>query len=334
MKVSVLGAGSFGTAMANVLADKEYNVFLYARRKEIVESINKNNENFEYLPGIKLSKNIIASDSVEECLKNTNLIVLAIPTQNITNFIKENYKYFRENIPILSVSKGIENETLRLVSEILEQELPEQYHKFLCYLSGPSFAKEIIKRFPTVVSIASKNEEIAKKVQNYFYSNYFRTYWNDDVIGVEIGGSLKNIIAIACGISDGLQLGHNTRAALITRGLAEITRLGVAKGANPITFLGLTGLGDLVLTCTGDLSRNRSVGIQIGQGRKLKEILKELHQVAEGVVTTKSTYELSKKLNVEMPITEAVYKILYEEVAPKDVVKELMQRKLKKEYEN
>jgi len=259
MKVSVLGSGSFGTAIANVLGDKGYNVFLYARRKELVDPINEIHENVEYLKGFKLSENIFG-------------------------------------------------------------------------ISGPSFAKEIVQRFPTLVSIASRNEEVAKKVQNYFYTSYFRTYWHDDVIGVEIGGALKNVIAIACGVSDGLNLGHNTRAALITRGLVEIQRLGVKKGANPITFLGLTGLGDLVLTCTGELSRNRTVGYQLGQGKVLSDIIKDLHQVAEGVYTAKSAFELSKKFQIEMPITESVYKMLYENIPPKEIVKYLMQRELKKEF--
>jgi glycerol-3-phosphate dehydrogenase (NAD(P)+) len=332
MKVSVLGSGSFGTAIANVLGDKSYQVYLYGRRKELIEDINQLHENTEYLKGIKLSENIIGTVDIEECLSNTQLIVLAIPTQNLSAFIIENRNLFPEKIPIVCVAKGIENNTLRLVSEILEEELPGKYHNYLCYLSGPSFAKEIVQRIPTLVSIASKNEEIAKQVQNYFYTTYFRTYWHDDVIGVEIGGALKNVIAIACGVSDGLKLGHNTRAALITRGLTEIQRLGVKKGANALTFLGLTGLGDLVLTCTGELSRNRTVGFQLGLGKKLDEIIKELHQVAEGVYTAKSAYELSKKLNVEMPITESVYKMLYENVSPQDIVKNLMQRELKKEF--
>jgi glycerol-3-phosphate dehydrogenase (NAD(P)+) len=332
MKVSVLGSGSFGTAIANVLGDKSYQVYLYGRRKELIEDINQLHENTEYLKGIKLSENIIGTVDIEECLSNTQLIVLAIPTQNLSAFIIENRNLFPEKIPIVCVAKGIENNTLRLVSEILEEELPGKYHNYLCYLSGPSFAKEIVQRIPTLVSIASKNEEIAKRVQNYFYTTYFRTYWHDDVIGVEIGGALKNVIAIACGVSDGLKLGHNTRAALITRGLTEIQRLGVKKGANALTFLGLTGLGDLVLTCTGELSRNRTVGFQLGLGKKLDEIIKELHQVAEGVFTAKSAYELSKKLNVEMPITESVYKMLYENVSPQDIVKNLMQRELKKEF--
>ncbi|GIX41975.1 MAG: glycerol-3-phosphate dehydrogenase [NAD(P)+] [Leptospiraceae bacterium] len=332
MKVSVLGAGSFGTALANVLGDKGYNVYLYARRKELVDSINQNQENIEYLKGYKLSENIKATNHLEECLQNTKMIVLAIPTQNLSKFINE-YRYlFPENIPIVCVAKGIEEHTLRLVSEILEEELPGKYQKYLCYLSGPSFAKEIIQRIPTLVSIASKNEEIAKQVQQYFYTSYFRTYWLDDVIGVEIGGALKNVIAIACGVSDGLGLGHNTRAALITRGLAEIQRLGVKKGANPMTFLGLTGLGDLVLTCTGELSRNRTVGFQLGKGKKLDEIIKELHQVAEGVYTARSAYDLSKKFDIEMPITESVYKMLYENIPPNEIVKKLMQRELKKEF--
>lgn len=331
MKVSVLGSGSFGTALANVLGDKNYQVYLYGRRKELINDINNYHENTEYLKGIKLSSNIKGTTDIEECLSNSRLIVVAIPTQNLTKFLSENKHLFPENIPIVSATKGIENNTLRLVSEILEEELPETYHQYLCYLSGPSFAKEIVQKIPTVVSIASYNEDVAKLVQNYFFTPYFRTYYNQDVVGVEIGGALKNVIAIACGISDGLNLGHNTRAALITRGLAEIQRLGVKKGANPLTFLGLTGLGDLVLTCTGELSRNRTVGLQLGQGKKLNEIIKDLHQVAEGVTTTKSVYELSNKLNVDMPISTAVYKILYHDILPSDIVKELMQRELKKE---
>lgn len=331
MKVSVLGSGSFGTALANVLGDKNYQVYLYGRRKELINDINNYHENTEYLKGIQLSPNIKGTTDIEECLSNSHLIVIAIPTQNLSKFINEYKHLFPENIPIVSATKGIENNTLRLVSEILEEELPEKYHQYLCYLSGPSFAKEIVQKIPTVVSIASYNEDIAKLVQNYFFTPYFRTYYNQDVVGVEIGGALKNVIAIACGISDGLNLGHNTRAALITRGLAEIQRLGVKKGANPLTFLGLTGLGDLVLTCTGDLSRNRTVGLQLGIGKKLNEIMKDLHQVAEGVTTTKSVYELSNKLNVDMPISIGVYKILYHDISPSDIVKELMQRELKKE---
>lgn len=332
MKVSVLGSGSFGTAIANVLGDKGYNVFLYARRKELVDPINEIHENVEYLKGFKLSENIFGTTDLEYSLKDTELIVLAIPTQQLSKFVRDNLNLFPDNVPIVCVAKGIEENTLRLVSEILEEELPGRYHKNLCYISGPSFAKEIVQRFPTLVSIASRNEEVAKKVQNYFYTSYFRTYWHDDVIGVEIGGALKNVIAIACGVSDGLNLGHNTRAALITRGLVEIQRLGVKKGANPITFLGLTGLGDLVLTCTGELSRNRTVGYQLGQGKVLSDIIKDLHQVAEGVYTAKSAFELSKKFQIEMPITESVYKMLYENIPPKEIVKYLMQRELKKEF--
>ncbi|MCE9596498.1 MAG: NAD(P)-dependent glycerol-3-phosphate dehydrogenase, partial [Spirochaetia bacterium] len=236
-----------------------------------------------------------------------------------------------EGVPMVSAAKGIDRESLRLVSEIFEEELPGKYHKYLSYLSGPSFAKEILKKVHTVVSIASRNEEVAKQVQQMFAHTWFRTYWTPDVTGVEVGGALKNVIAIAAGVSDGLGLGHNTRAALITRGLAEITQLGIRKGADPLTFLGLAGLGDLVLTCTGDLSRNRTVGFKLGQGMKLKDVLAEMNQVAEGVVTTESTYLLAKKLNVEMAITEQVYQLLYKDKDPKQVVRDLMTRDLKRE---
>ncbi|HNF16072.1 MAG TPA: NAD(P)H-dependent glycerol-3-phosphate dehydrogenase, partial [Leptospiraceae bacterium] len=236
-----------------------------------------------------------------------------------------------DNIPIVSASKGIENDSLRLVSDIFEECLPEKYHPNLSFLSGPSFAKEIVQKVPTAVSIASKNQFTAKKVQEIFSFSYFRTYWTSDVVGTEIGGALKNVVAIAAGVCDGMGFGQNARAAMITRGLNEMTRLGVRMGADAITFLGLAGLGDLVLTCCGDLSRNRTVGIKLGQGKKLSEILTEMNEVAEGVKTSKSAFQLSRKLGVEMPITEEVYKMLYEDKSPKEVVKDLMGRDLKKE---
>ena len=215
------------------------------------------------------------------------------------------------------------------MSQVLKEVLPAPLHENLVYLSGPSFAKEVIKKTPTAVSVASENEEACTIAQQVFATQFFRVYTNSDVIGVELGGALKNVIAIAAGTSDGLGFGHNTRAALITRGLAEISRLGVLVGANPLTFSGLTGLGDLVLTCTSDLSRNRSVGLQLGKGKKLKEILDDMKMVAEGIKTTKAAYHVAKKLNVEMPITEQIYYLLYEDKLAKDVVTQLMSRELK-----
>ena len=331
MKAAVLGSGSFGTALGAILADKGNNVVLWTRRPELLESINRSHENKRYLPGLRLPDTLTAADDIGRVLEGVELVVLAIPTQNLASVLTEHGSRLPKNVPLVGAAKGVERGSLRLVNEILEGELPQEYHEHLAYLSGPSFAKEMVERVPTVVSIASKSEKTAQQVQKDFYHTYFRTYWTPDVIGVEVGGALKNVIAIAAGVADGLGMGHNTRAAIITRGLAEITRLGVAKGANPLTFLGLAGMGDLVLTCTAELSRNRTVGFNLGKGKKLKDILEEMNQVAEGVVTTESAYALSKKLNVDMAITAEVYRLLYEDKDPRRVAADLMSRDLKKE---
>ena len=331
MKVAVLGSGTFGTALATVLANKQKDVLMWTRHADQAEAISKRHCNEKYMPDLKLPENLGASDDIELVLKNADLIICVIPAQQIGGTLKEYGKLFNKDASIVGASKGVEEGSLRLVNEIFETELPESYHNNLCYLSGPSFAREIIEKVPTVVSIASQNEATAKKVQNAFANDYFRTYWTSDVIGVEVGGALKNVIAIAAGVADGLGFGLNTRAALITRGLAEITRLGVKKGANPMTFLGLAGMGDLVLTCTGDKSRNRTVGKMIGKGRSLKEALAEMNQVVEGVFTTDAAWQLSQKLGVEMAITEQVYKLLYENKDPMQVTRDLMQRDLKQE---
>lgn len=331
MKCAVLGSGTFGTALASILANKDYEVTLWTRQAELAEAINQEHRNKRYFPDLPLPEKLRASTDIEANLAHAELVVLAVPAQQIGSVIREYGKLLPVNVPIVSAAKGIEEGSLRLVSEILEEELPGKFHGMLSYLSGPSFAKEMIQKVPTVVSIASKSEDVARQVQQVFYTSFFRTYWTPDVVGVEVGGSLKNVIAIAAGVSDGLGFGNNTRAALITRGLAEITRLGVVKGADPITFLGLAGLGDLVLTCTGALSRNRTVGLMLGQGKKLKEALAEMNQVVEGVYTAQSAYELSRKMNVEMAITEQIYKLLYEEKDPRQVTIDLMSRELKRE---
>ncbi len=331
MKCAILGSGSFGTALATVLAENRYDVTIWARRPELIESINEKHENTRYLPGLKLPENLRASADLEATLDGVELVVAAIPTQATAGVLKEIGPLLPQDAAYVVAAKGIEEGTLRLVCEIFEQELPERLHPRLSYLSGPSFAKEMVLKVPTVVSIASHYEDTARLVQKVFANRFFRTYWTPDVIGVEVGGALKNVIAIAAGVSDGLGFGHNTRAAIITRGLTEITRLGVARGAEPTTFLGLAGMGDLVLTCTGDLSRNRTVGVKLGQGQKLPDILAEMNQVAEGVVTTKSAYTLSRKMNVDMAITEQVYQLLYEDKNPMQVAQDLMLRDLKQE---
>lgn len=331
MKIGLVGSGSFGTALGSLLADKGYDVLLWTRSPEQAESINQHHKNNKHLSNLQLPEKMKASTSLKEVVLDKDLMLFAPPSHVLGAILQEVKDIIPENIPIVSASKGIENESLRLVSDIFEEMLPEKYHPYLSFLSGPSFAKEIVQKVPTAVTIASKNQFTAKKVQEVFSFSYFRTYWTSDVVGTEIGGALKNVIAIASGVCDGMGFGQNSRAALITRGLNEMTRLGVKMGADPMTFLGLAGLGDLVLTCCGDLSRNRSVGIKLGQGRKLSEILTEMNEVAEGVKTSKSAYMLSKKLNIEMPITEEVYKLLYEDKNPKEVVKYLMGRDLKKE---
>ena len=332
MKVAVLGSGSFGTALASILATKDFAVTIWTRRPELAAAINERHTNERYLPGLTLPANLTAATDVGQVLADAQMVVLAVPAQQIGGVLREYGDRLPTGVPLVAAAKGIEEGSLRLVSEIIEAELPASFDRSrLSYLSGPSFAKEMIQRIPTVVSIASKSETTARQVQEAFYTDYFRTYWTPDVIGVEVGGALKNVIAIAAGVSDGLGFGLNTRAALITRGLAEITRLGVAKGADPLTFLGLAGMGDLVLTCTGDLSRNRTVGMKLGQGKKLKEALAEMNQVVEGVYTAESAYQLSQKLGVEMAITTEIYKLLYEDKDPLQVTRDLMGRELKRE---
>ncbi|MBL0954846.1 MAG: NAD(P)-dependent glycerol-3-phosphate dehydrogenase [Leptospira sp.] len=331
MKIGIIGAGSFGTALGSILADKGYDVTLWTRSEEQARSINENHMNSKHMPDLVLPEKLRANTDLIQVVKDKEMIVSAPPSHALSGILKEIKDHIPHKVPIVSASKGIENESLRLVSEIFESELPGQYHSQLSYLSGPSFAKEMVKRVPTIVSIASKNEATAKRVQEIFSFTYFRTYWTPDVVGVEVGGALKNVIAIAAGVADGLGFGQNTRAALITRGLNEITRMGIKMGADPMTFLGPSGMGDLVLTCCGEASRNRTVGFRLGKGEKLKEILASMNEVAEGVKTTLSTKNLSDKLGVEMAITQEVYRMLYEDKDPKEVVKALMGRDLKRE---
>lgn len=331
MKIGIIGAGSFGTALGSILADKGYNVTLWTRSEDQARSINENHMNSKHMPDLVLPEKLKADTNLIHVVKDKDMIVSAPPSHALSGILKEIRDHIPPKVPIVSASKGIENESLRLISEIFESELPGQFHSQLSYLSGPSFAKEMVKRVPTIVSIASKNEATAKRVQEIFSFTYFRTYWTPDVVGVEVGGALKNVIAIAAGVADGLGFGQNTRAALITRGLNEITRMGIKMGADLMTFLGPSGMGDLVLTCCGEGSRNRTVGFRLGQGEKLKDILASMNEVAEGVKTTLSAKNLSDKLGVEMAITQEVYRMLYEDKDPKEVVKALMGRDLKRE---
>ncbi len=330
-RICVLGAGSWGTTLAGILAEKGFDISLWIREEELYQIVVKTRENTFFLPGVKLAQNITAVNSIEEAVKDRVVVVCVVPSHGVRDIFQKAAPFLPKDTIVVSASKGLEQETLLTISQILKQTLPKTIHKNISVLSGPTFAKEVSRKLPTAICAASSKKAAAEKVQQLFNTNSFRVYTNDDMIGVELGGALKNVIAIAAGISDGLGLGMNARAALITRGLAEISRLGVSMGADPATFAGLSGLGDLVLTCTGELSRNRSVGMLIGKGRKLPDILSEMKMVAEGVKTAEAAYALAKKNDVEMPITEQVYRVLYENKSPKDAVMDLMTRRLKEE---
>ena len=333
-KIAVVGAGSWGTAIADLLACKGYPVSLWAFEKEVKDHIQKFHENKIFLPNHKLSPNISASNELAEVISDKNLVVVVVPSHVMRNVTKKMSGHLSsDDIILISASKGIEQKTHLTMSGVISENLPIVQEGRLAVISGPSFAKEVAQKIPTSVTVACKNPEIAALVQHLFATPYFRVYSSDDIIGVELGGSVKNVIAIAAGILDGLGLGLNTRAALITRGMTEIRRLGLNLGANPRTFTGLAGFGDLVLTCTGNLSRNYTVGIKLGRGKKLEEILAGMHMVAEGVKTAKSVYNFSRKLGVGMPICHEVYRILYEDLTPKEAVHRLMTRTLKQELD-
>ncbi len=328
--ISIIGAGAFGTALAIYAYKLGHKVKVWSFEKELPDKIIKENENTIYLPGISIPQEIYFSNDIKQVLEDTQLAIFSCPSAYLRNISLLAVDYLPANINIISAAKGIENETLLLMNQILEQTL--HYHiENISYISGPSFAREIANGLPTDITCASKNINTARKVQKILHSPSLRIYTTDDVIGVELGGALKNIIAVACGVSDGLQLGASARASLMTRGLAEITRLGTALGANPITFLGLSGVGDLFLTCTGNLSRNRNLGLRLAKGEKASDIIKSEKSVAEGYVTAKSAYFLTKKMHIEMPISNAVYRVCYENSNLKNEIYSLMNRAKKDE---
>jgi glycerol-3-phosphate dehydrogenase (NAD(P)+) len=331
LRIGVIGAGSWGTTLADLLAKKGHRVTLWAYEAELVAEMGERRENGMYLPGIRLADNLAFTGSLTEAVSGKDLILFVVPSQSLRSVLRQTIGDIGADSIIVSASKGIEVGTLKLVSQIYEELLPPALYRRFAVLSGPSFAREVAAEMPTAVVAAAEDAGVAKRVQDAFTCGFFRVYTNSDIIGVELGGAVKNVIAIAAGIADGLGFGCNTRAALITRGLAEIARLGEALGARSETFAGLAGMGDLVLTCTGDLSRNRTVGIQLGQGRTLTEILGEMRMVAEGVKTTESTCLLAKSLGVEMPITFKVHDILYHDRPARMAVMELMTRDLKAE---
>ncbi len=330
MRIAVVGAGAWGTALAIALArQNRHDVSLWAFEREVCESIAKRGVNEMFLPGQQLPLGIHTTNSFEEALRGAQIVVSVMPSHHTRRVFQGMAPFLREDVLFVSATKGVENETLLRMTEVIREVISEKGWKpRIGAISGPSFAKEVAKGDPTAITVASKDAELASLVQREFSDHTFRIYTNDDIIGVELGGSLKNVIAIAAGVCDGLGLGHNTVAALITRGLAEITRLAVACGARQETMAGLAGMGDLVLTCTGGLSRNRTVGVELGKGRRLDEIIAGMHgMVAEGVLTTNAAVGLAKRMIVEMPITEQMYAILHDGKSPRESMRELMTRR-------
>ena len=326
--MAVIGAGSWGTALALLLARKGMTVKLWAHRQDHVEELQANRENRAYLPGFTLPENITVSSELAQVLPGAATVLMVVPSHGYRTVFGRLKELLAPEAVVVSASKGIENDSLMTMTQVMDEERPGGLY---AVLSGPSFACEVAAGQPTAVTVAACDFGVATRVQELFFTETFRVYTSTDVIGVELGGPLKNIVAIAAGICDGLGYGTNTRAALITRGLAEITRLAVKMGASPLTMSGLAGLGDLVLTCTGELSRNRHVGVQLGQGKTIDTIQNEMKMVAEGVKTTRSVWHLARKMQVEMPIMEQVYLVLYEGKRCREAVNTLLQRDQKEE---
>ncbi|MBS4215848.1 MULTISPECIES: NAD(P)H-dependent glycerol-3-phosphate dehydrogenase [Neobacillus] len=331
---AVVGAGSWGTALAMVLADNGLEVRLWSHNEEQVKEINQFHTNKKYLPGIELPELIVGYASLSDALANIKHVILAVPTKAIREVIRKIQAVVTSPITITHVSKGIEPDTLMRISEIIKEEMPKELLDAVVVLSGPSHAEEVSLRHPTTVAVTSENMEAAEEIQDLFINHNFRVYTNSDVIGVEIGGALKNIIALAVGITDGLGYGDNAKAALMTRGLAEIARLGTKMGANPLTFSGLAGIGDLIVTCTSVHSRNWRAGNLLGKGKTLEEVLDSMGMVVEGVRTTKAAYQLAEKYEVKMPITRVLYDVLFNGKNAKDGVEVLMGRSKTHEMED
>jgi glycerol-3-phosphate dehydrogenase (NAD(P)+) len=329
VRIGVVGAGSWGTTLADLLARNGHHVTVWAREPEVVSAINERRENQLFLPGARLADRLEARPTVAEAVSDAELVVSAPPSHAVRDLASTIATALGpRRVPVVSVSKGLEPRSHHLLTDVLEAALPGAP---IVALSGPSFAREVYEHQPTALVAASRNREAAADAQSAFSNGYFRVYTADDVVGVQLGGALKNVIALAAGILVGLELGHNAQAALITRGLAEIARLGSRLGADPLTFAGLAGLGDLVLTATGTLSRNRSLGIELSRGRRLDEILAERRTVAEGVNTAAAAVELGEREGVELPIAREVQKILFEGKPPRQAVRDLMERTLKPE---
>ncbi|MEX2584434.1 MAG: NAD(P)H-dependent glycerol-3-phosphate dehydrogenase [Gemmatimonadota bacterium] len=330
-RVAVIGAGSWGTALANLLAKKGVETVLWSYESDVAAAIVEQHRNPRYLSEAELDPSLQATDSIEHAVRGAPVLVSVSPSHVVRQVMRQASPHMVDGALVVSASKGIEVDTLEMMDQVLADVLPAASVDRLAFLSGPSFALEVAQEMPTAVTMASRNPDAASAAQELFQTEYFRVYTNGDVPGVELGGALKNVIAIASGVVAGLGFGHNTMAALITRGLAEMTRLGVAVGADPMTLAGLAGMGDLILTCTGGLSRNRSVGVALGRGRPIDEILGEMTMVAEGVRTTRSALDLARKHDIEMPIVEEVHALLFEGRSAREAVENLMLREPKSE---
>lgn len=331
-KVAIVGAGSWATALAQVLAQNDHSVVLWSRRKELAQLINEG-ENSRYLPGIKLHSGIAADTDLEKVLQGAVAVVFGVPSHSFRELLKSSLPYLKDDTVVINVAKGLEESSLLRLSEVFAEEAGSAALGRYTVLSGPSHAEEVGRNIPTALVAASQEMATAEYVQDLFMSQDFRVYTNPDIIGVELGGALKNIIALGTGIADGLEFGDNTKAAMMTRGLAEITRLGYSMGANLLTFAGLAGVGDLIVTCTSMHSRNRRCGIEIGRGKTLQQAVESVQMVVEGVRTTKVAYQLAKRQGVEMPITDQTYKVLFENLSPREAVLNLMGRGKKLEVE-
>lgn len=330
-KITVFGTGSFGTALANVLAENGHSVLMWGKNENTVDEINQSHQNKRYLKDVTLIETIKATNQLEQAVNFSDIFLIALPTKAIRDVVTEINQHIKTKKTFIHVAKGIENETFKRVSEMIEDSVSKNHKNGVGVLSGPSHAEEVVIKQPTTVAASSKDEHISKLIQDLFMNDYLRVYTNNDLIGVELGGALKNIIAVASGIVAGMGYGDNAKAALMTRGLAEISRLGEKLGADPMTFLGLGGIGDLIVTCTSTHSRNYTLGYKLGKGKTTEEALNEMNIVVEGIYTTNSVYHLAKAQNVDMPITNALYKVLFEDKPVKDSVKDLMGRDKKAE---
>ncbi len=324
-KAAVLVAGSWGTALASVLASNGFEVLLWTRKQGHADQINIERMNQKYLPGTQLPDNLTATSNMEEAIAGSSLVLFVAPSGALRETARAAASYITSEMLCVHAVKGFEADTLKTMSTVLAEEL-QRAKDNIVVLSGPSHAEEVIKKLPTTVVVASGNPECANRAQDAFINNTFRVYTNNDVVGVEVSGALKNIIALGAGLSDGLQFGDNAKAALITRGLAEIARLGNAMGANPLTFAGLAGVGDLVVTCTSRHSRNWRAGAMLAEGKPLEQVLEAMGMVVEGVKTTRAAYELSERYGVELPITEQLYEVLFSGKEPRVAVEHLMGR--------